>query len=348
MYKNFLEETILTGHIDNIYLENMPNNLLIQQNNNYVLSIQNSQFIGKLVVENIPDVLVKIFTLPLNEDSSDLIIDWGDQTYTQIISLRCKQTVKYKQKKNLIKGDCYYVETENTYYIFNGYDFSKCLQSNILPNMLIKSHQVLITSSNNQITDIKIIDMRSYLFKHIYQPGIYYFKIKGNLTGFSNTSLNNSFYKYIDIETSLPSDETQNISNIKEIPYLYLNQILAWGEETNWKTLNNTFNSAKKLKTIPSGQMPNVNEAISCFYDCIELELPKNKKILPNALIYSTSMFQNSGLSGDISYLNIPPYNTVIDKMFANTRITTKPNNFSFKNFFKQQDCFLSTLINQN
>ena len=339
MYKNFLEETVLTGHITDIYLDDMPNNLLIEQNHDYILSIQNTQFIGKLTVEDIKEISVKIFTLSLTKDSSDLIIDWGDSQYTQIATVNCKQTNQLKQKKDLKIGDCYYKANEKRYYIFTGIDFYKYQYKlnnrHILPSQLTKYNQILISIATDKIINVEIIDMDAYSFMHTYQSGIYYFKIKGNLTGFNISESSDSFYKSIN-------------TGVIDKPYIYLTEILSWGENTNWNTLNNAFNNAKKLKSIPSSQMPNVNDATSCFYNCFELELPKNKNLLPNALIYGTSMFQNSGISGDISYLNIPPYNTVTTKMFKNTRITSKPNNFQQKNYFNKEQCFLSTLINQN
>lgn len=339
MYKNFLEETVLTGRITDIYLDDMPNNLLIQQSHDYVLSIQNTQFIGKLTVEDIQEVNTKIFNLSLTKDSSDLIIDWGDSQYTQIVTINCKQSNQLKQNKDLRIGDCYYNSSEKQYYIFTGTEFNKCQYKvnniHILPSQLVKQNQALILRTDDRILGVEIINMDSYNFMHTYQSGIYYFKIKGNLTGFNTSGSNNGFYKSIKIEDI-------------DKPYIYLTEILSWGENTNWNTLTNAFNNAKKLKSIPFCQMPNVNDAISCFYNCVELELPKNKNLLPNALIYGTSMFQNSGINGDISYLNIPPYNTVTTKMFKNTRITSKPNNFQQKTYFNKDQCFSLTLINQN
>lgn len=339
MYKNFLEETVLTGRIADIYLDDMPNNLLIQQSHDYVLSIQNTQFIGKLTVEDIQEVNTKIFTLSLTKDSSDLIIDWGDSQYTQIVTINCKQSNQLKQNKDLRIGDCYYNSSEKQYYIFTGAEFNKCQdkvnQKQILPSQLNRYNQAMILIAGDRILSVEIINMDNYIFMHTYQSGIYYFKIKGNLTGFNTSGSNNGFYM------------SKNIDDIDR-PYIYLTEILSWGENTNWNTLTNTFNNAKKLKSIPSCQMPNVNDAISCFYNCVELELPKNKSLLPNALIYGTSMFQNSGIKGDISYLNIPPYNTVTAKMFKNTKITSVPNNFYNKKYFNDDQCFLSTLINQN
>ena len=216
--------------------------------------------------------------------------------------------------------------------------------SNIQPSELTEYHQVLIENNKNNGNTIQLINMNIsnsyYTIIHNYSPGIYYLKIKGGLTGFK--SLSNNFYQVISTQIEYQKDKTSSTEyTIEEqniqMATIYLEQILSWGSETNWNTLNNAFNSAKKLRSIPNTQMPNVNDAISCFYGCSSLTLPKISNLLPNALINSTSMFENSGISGNINYLTIPPYNTIIDKIFYNTRITELPKNFNQKKYYSKE-----------
>lgn len=351
MYRNFLEEVILTGYINNnFYFQDLPNGLLIEQNNQYILSIESAPFICKIVVCNVPEVQVKRFTLPINKDSKDLIICWDNDYYTQVFSLHCRQTIQYMQTSQLIKGDCYYNKQQQYYMVFDGNAFIK-YNSSILPQNLTQKHQFLIHSQNKKIESIQLVHMDTAIFSHTYLPGTYYIKIRGGLTGFTNLQGNNSFYYAIDTDVpDVPesNDGTNTDTTITttqdtvELPVIYLAEILAWGNDTNWNTLTNAFNSAKKLKSIPSSQMPNVNDAISCFYNCQQLELPEIKKLLPNALIYSNSMFENCGLHQNISFLEMAEYNTVIDRMFASTNISGLPYNYDKKDYYSGNNIELS------
>ena len=103
MYNNFLEQTILTGYIDEIYLQNFPNSLLIQNGKEYKLSIENECFICKIqVLLNGGDNITRSVKLPINNTSKNYIVYWGDNTTSQLIELDCKDIYKTKDIKRYL------------------------------------------------------------------------------------------------------------------------------------------------------------------------------------------------------------------------------------------------------
>lgn len=92
------------------------------------------------------------------------------------------------------------------------------------------------------------------------------------------------------------------------------------------------FFDAENLESIPAGELPNVLDYSYCFANCKNLDINKNKIILPSNIVNAAYMFMNSGISGDLriySGLILPKFIKDVKGMFLNcAEIEYIPLNF--------------------
>lgn len=231
MYNNFLEQTILTGNIDEIYLKNIPNSLLMQNNKKYRLSIENECFICKIQVFSFNNEIRNV-VLPINTNSTNFKVYWGDDSSTQIIELDCRDIYKNDNTIKLFPGAAYIEYEEKDQIekaiinIYNGNEFIKFekinndvtrnnsnnISSIINCNTINSQYALKIEKNPLYANEYNLYNYIGDIISHKYlKQASYYIKIYGGFTGFNNKNTN-YFYRV---------GQSQAINqNIIKIPYI--------------------------------------------------------------------------------------------------------------------------------
>lgn len=209
MLKNFLQQSLLTGYINDKFLKDFPNSLLIQSNTNYKLSIKNKKLLMQFFIhfyEKEDKNLIKTdLILPILESSKNFTIEWGDNTKTIIHQLNYKANANTEKYNNIgdyyikiIKDDHDNIIAEDVYY-YNGIGFVKSDISKTDICNSNNSYYVCIELSNNIITKNKIFlsyNIQTYTTHSYNNQGTYIVKIEGGFTGFKPNTLLNTNYFY--------------------------------------------------------------------------------------------------------------------------------------------------------
>lgn len=338
MYNNFLEQTILTGYIDEIYLQNFPNSLLIQNGKEYKLSVENECFICKIqVLLNGGDNITRNVKLPINNTSKNYIVYWGDNTTSQLIELDCKDKDIYKDKdiKDLVIGASYIDYQQKYIYIFNGIEFIRIKNTTNISCNDITKYALKIDKSKTKVDKYSLYNYSSSIMQHKY-PDVqasYYIKIKGGFTGF-NSKNNNCFY--LVERSTLPN---YNFINIPSSTAEYLNisgMYIKTNTNNNIQTYlheSNLSNLSGKRIELDTSAESGVLYWLSQESTQISGELSGNFKKFNNSKI---DLLYENGLS-TISWKNIFIYNDVekiklTDILSWGTNTNWQDMNYAFYN----------------
>lgn len=215
MLRDFLEETILTGRIRDKFLKDIPNSIILQNVNNYRLSIQSKDFIMKYSIKNPllsfdSHSQIKSVNLPIRTNSTNFHINWGDNYSIEVYELNYVSNIinqeiitpgsyTYDMSLNLI----------NVYYNKDAYVSYYCDNiSNFHDNVVNSSF--IIRKYENNIYDFPIVIdnvlLQNYTSHQYKEQGQYYIKIGGGFTGFSGpttqTYLKNNPFNLIEASYS--------------------------------------------------------------------------------------------------------------------------------------------------